>query len=295
MNEKVNINALIKRQTNQYNIRTIVRSVWFIMSLGVGLFWFIFSIRSIKIIVKEKDSIIAQQSESENILRTHVSWAYNLASKNNMPYYFSIITMHISAFDTTITNKKYRKLQIRTQYTLDALRDIDSTEDIFLEQYVSMEAEVIRWKGSHPEVNYSIHDNSYWVRFSAKKGQQKGIVTGTDFLYSYPLKKNSENILLNGKIQDSNQKAFYYPNTMDYINSFVIKIDSLGPDIRLPENSMIRKGNESLVIGKPGRLYKKTDTQSLPQKKLPYDKYEGLICEWQNLKPADIVGIILNW
>jgi hypothetical protein len=77
--------------------------------------------------------------------------------------------------------------------------------------------------------------------------------------------------------------------------NFEIKVDTLGSNINMPENSMFRFGNGILLIGKPSLLYKTVDTLNVNNKTQGLGKYDGLICKWSNLKPGDEVGIVFNW
>jgi hypothetical protein len=242
-------------------------------------------------------SFLINKSKRISLEETHYSWACLQATKTGKSYYFSDIAMHISIFDTTFSGQKYRMVKMRTQYHLNTLKDIESTENVFLESYSSSDARVIPWKGSDLEEAESGSPNRFWVKFSAKKDQEKVITTGADYVYSYPLKKRPENFFINGQQLDSNRKVYYYPNNEDYIDHFQIKVDSLAPEITLPESSMFRQGNGLCIIGNAGTLYKEKTTDTFKvqiNSRLP-EKPPVRICEWQSLGPADVVGILFNW
>ncbi|MCF0061352.1 hypothetical protein MUK70_19115 [Dyadobacter chenwenxiniae] len=218
-------------------------------------------------------------------ITTSKSWAENMAVKKELPYPILSIVCHITLSNVKVDSNTIRRASFRYHYVLKATRNIEDSEKIFQEQFVSNEGNITPWAGSELQEIESIKDGRYWVKFNAKQGDIFTVTTGANYTYKPPF-SNTGTSCFDGLELSSDEWLTCYPNSIDYIDNLTFIVEGIDAEIgRANGNSMLRKGEKGVVTSQDGatcRVYQS-------------DKACKIIAKWQKIAPGECVGLKIKW
>jgi hypothetical protein len=200
--------------------------------------------------------------------------------EKNLPYVILSITDKCQLELEMVEDKQKLILRRNITYVIRALKKIEKTDNVFVEQYWSSETTPMRVPGSEFEVGQT--GGKWTVEIEMEEGETRTITTGAVFPYDLPLKDNR--LALGEQIRLSpNEQFFSYPNEGDVVGEIVMKIES-------------RTINLATVGVKAARRYNK-DEKALSCDNVVQQQTEGLAkmnslsARWLNVMPNQEVGI----
>lgn len=175
-----------------------------------------------------------------------------------------------------------RRVHERIYYTVLPLRNIASSEQVFLEEYSG--SHVVRhWFGPYREV-FIGGGNKYQVAFDGRPGIPMPITTGAEFEYQLPLGDGRtafrEQVMVNG-----NQDFWYYQNIDDVICVLTQIIESRSLALK-----PVGRGGKRVGVGRADDgdvVYQPTSTKRMTN--------SSLNVTWRDVLPGEDVGLVFTW
>jgi hypothetical protein len=243
----------------------------------------------LSLLISNKSLAIGATNDTQNKNKKdssmNVSWSEIEATKNSYPYATLSIVQHIKLRDIMQPDStKKRVAEFRNYYTISAIRNINSSEHLFEEQFLTNTASIKAWPGSEIQEVESISDGRYWVKFDLKKSETKTIVTGANYVYSVPLVNSTATSCFGNILSSNSQWMTCYPNSVDYIDNLTIIIESDGIDISLPPIATYKKATEGNIIQGEGSCKVFSNNNNCT-----------LLAKWEKIAPGECVGFKINW
>ncbi len=223
----------------------------------------------------------AKKTEQEFL--KHNSWALLKAIKAKYPYGMLSVIQHIKFRDILVGNERKRLAEFRNTYTISAARDINASENVFSEEFSTGSAILKPWPGSEIQNIVGGDDRKFWVNFDLAKYQTKTIITGLNYVYSFPITGGGENSCF-GNICGPTEWMTCYPNEFDYIDKMTIIVEGDGVDIHLPPNAMYRKSATGSIKNEDGHCRQYSSNKNCT-----------LVAQWDTLTASECVAFKIAW
>ncbi|MFT3705140.1 MAG: hypothetical protein QM802_22425 [Agriterribacter sp.] len=239
----------------------------------------------LSLLIRKSNELLGITKVIDNKAGLNVSWAQNEASKNSKPYALLSVIQHIKLRDILLADSSRKRVaEFRDYYTLSAIKDILSTDNVFEEQFLTNAAEIKEWPGSETQEIESIHDGRFWVKMNLKQKEVRTIVTGANYIYNIPLPSDNSTSCFGDIIGSTREWMTCYPNSIDYIDNLTIIVESEGIDINLPPIATYRKNlNGSITQGEGScKIYSKNNRCTL-------------VAKWEKISPGECAGFKINW
>jgi hypothetical protein len=215
-------------------------------------------------------------------------------TSDHKDYVLDSIVLMVRLEDMPQAGGKVRDCDVRTIYTLRAVKDISPDNGVFQEFYGSDIAKVQNWPGTNQEVNFKVRPNEiiYDVLFGGlKAGQTTNFVTGAHLVYNLPLQKE-RNTLGSKALLAANQDYWSYPNSSDTIGELTMVLESKSLKLspvgqaakRFAQQDLKSRGNLKLIA--ESAITKRSDVAS---------DWSSVSARWKNVSPNETVVLTYSW
>lgn len=208
------------------------------------------------------------------------------ARKQEKPYILDSVIFYIRLEDAAGPPGSERRAFVRAVYNVRALRDIQSAEDVFLEQFSSSvsTAPPEHWFGNRREIFKNVNGSIYSVNVEARNGDRFTVVTGANLTYQLPLPAGRP---VPGEVARlaGNEDYWYYPNREDFIGELVVILESPTTVLRPLERGAVRITNNQPHLS----------DVSVGERASSVPRQRTLSAAWYDVRPTEGAGILYTW